>query len=676
MWQAMAGQQGMVRWLVEERHLSVDVRADVTGATPLMAVVTCCCVPFGAEGDPYSDDGRCREPHASRLEASLGVRMCSLHPMARLLIELGANLAAEDSAGNSVLATAAAAGAEGMWRALTLPGQSILPRAPLDCVPAHAGAILAAIVGAQKPTDPLDIYPENASAALARAGVLWLATEYSHRGWVKRWEAEVNQLVIKRSAAHGRATPPQGSTTCALLAAARCKRRGSMQAAVQLLLELGCRPDGLLPCAAAQGLPLASWRVMAEYAAQWEHPGAPGCSWEVLGPLLAACARDAPSAGEFAAAFEVLQQRIADAIAGNLGKIAHASSKSEASDALAQRARAVNTDLLRRCVQCDTTHALLGVCRVLDSTTWGILARDAMPGLLVAAVRGGRLGHCRALLDRGADVLAADERGEHALWAAAAAREEAAEKAELLCKTLHSRYAERQDEWGGVQARLAAEGPGGVSLAQRAVAFRAHALVLNLSAMGVPLSVAYAGGDPPLRTACTVGPGTLSRCAAPVLATGQSGTSASVCGARLQHVQVHCACNRIRSWCRYCVWHSLHAALCPACCVWALLGTCVSYSGFCLISLCCMLSHAQAGDNKLVQLLVAPSQRGPALRAALQARTREHGLTVLGSVVAWGYVRTMDILAATCRLDSSGLYKVKLASQGFWSCKRLSSIGC
>ena len=63
----------------------------------------------------------------------------------------------------------------------------------------------------------------------------------------------------------------------------------------------------------------------------------------------------------------------------------------------------------------------------------------------------------------------------------------------------------------------------------------------------------------------------------------------------------------------------------------------------------CTPPRAQAGDNRLVRLLVAPSQSGPALRDALQERTREHGLTVLGSVVAWGYVRTADILAAACR---------------------------
>ena len=57
----------------------------------------------------------------------------------------------------------------------------------------------------------------------------------------------------------------------------------------------------------------------------------------------------------------------------------------------------------------------------------------------------------------------------------------------------------------------------------------------------------------------------------------------------------------------------------------------------------------QTGENEVVRLLVAPSQSGPALRAALQARTQEHGLTVLGSVVAWGYARTVDILAAACR---------------------------
>ena len=43
-----------------------------------------------------------------------------------------------------------------------------------------------------------------------------------------------------------------------------------------------------------------------------------------------------------------------------------------------------------------------------------------------------------------------------------------------------------------------------MSLAQWAVANRAHGLVKQLEGMGVQLNVAYEGGDPPLRTACTV----------------------------------------------------------------------------------------------------------------------------------------------------------------------------
>ena len=169
--------------------------------------------------------------------------------------------------------------------------------------------------------------------------------------------------------------------------------------------------------------------------------------------------------------------------------------------------RAKGVSLLLRTVQCDTTHALLGVCQVLDERPDGqdILAMHA-PGLLIAAVRDGRLGHCRVLLDRGVSVLLPDERGEHALWAAVTAREEAAEKVALLCESLRGRFAadpgtvleEVRRAAGGRGARR--HEPGAVGAGEAAT----HGLIGHLEAMGVPLNVAYEGGDPPLRTACTV----------------------------------------------------------------------------------------------------------------------------------------------------------------------------
>ena len=49
-----------------------------------------------------------------------------------------------------------------------------------------------------------------------------------------------------------------------------------------------------------------------------------------------------------------------------------------------------------------------------------------------------------------------------------------------------------------------------------------------------------------------------------------------------------------------------------------------------------------------MELLTTAEQSGPALRAALCERSMQHGLTVLGSVVAWGYVDIVWQLIDAC----------------------------
>ena len=359
----------MVRWLVAKRHLAVDVRGEGTGMTPLMAVVTRCCVPFGGPGDAHSAALCCREPHAGSRAASLGVRTSSLHPTARLLVALGADLRAVDVSGSCLLAVAAAAGVDGMWPALLAAQHSILPRHTLDCVPAHAGIILDAVVAAQ---GSLDVASEQVSAAFALHSVRWLHREYRARGWVERWETEVNAPVTRPTAEFAMPSPPERVTTGALLQAARWEKPESMRAMLQLLLEVGCQPRSLLSGPAIEGLTLASWWVIARWTAQ--HPGEHNGDGKVVMILLAAAARKAPSAGEYAEAIRALAQH-----GGTIKKCALCYEYGDGGEgaAVARDGQAEGVagaddvpfeyvNLLHRTVQCDTLHALAGVCQVSE----------------------------------------------------------------------------------------------------------------------------------------------------------------------------------------------------------------------------------------------------------------------------------------------------------------------
>ena len=349
----------MVRWLVEKRHLEVDVRAGVTGATPLMVVVTRCCVPAGVVDEAYSGGVCCRKPHALLHEPTLGP-MPVLKPMAQLLVELGANPGAVDAVGNSVLAAAAAAGVDGMWAELMDPRQNILPRHPLDCcAPSQAGHILTAIVSAQ---DPRGVHPEAGSAALAIHSIRWLRQEYDARDWRKDWSEGINDLIAKQSASYGKPTPPEEFLTCAVVEAVTCARPASMRATLQLLLEVGCRLDHLVPGSATVDLPLVSWWVIFKHVTKHvaSRVRERECSQWVpqLTIALAHSARTAPSAEQYAAAVRALQQRGATLkrpatydIIGPDGIERH-----------------LATNPLLQSVAADTTHALLGVCRV--SAPW------------------------------------------------------------------------------------------------------------------------------------------------------------------------------------------------------------------------------------------------------------------------------------------------------------------
>ncbi|BDA43296.1 hypothetical protein COCOBI_04-3080 [Coccomyxa sp. Obi] len=134
---ALVGHKEMVRFLVEQVGIPVDVRAAVTGATPLMTATTRGCVSeSGLEGPPTHV---CGIP-ASHPDASDGTCKPML-PIVQLLLELGADLGAVDNSGACMLATAAEAGTYGML-------QDLLVHVPLvlDQCPKHAGHVLYGMV--------------------------------------------------------------------------------------------------------------------------------------------------------------------------------------------------------------------------------------------------------------------------------------------------------------------------------------------------------------------------------------------------------------------------------------------------------------------------------------------------------------------------------------------------
>ena len=104
--QALVGHKEMVRYLVEQAGIPVDVRAAVTGATPLMTAITRACVtPSGLNGPPtHVCSISCSHEDASDMTCTPMV------PIVELLLKLGADLGAVDNSGACLLATAAEAG--------------------------------------------------------------------------------------------------------------------------------------------------------------------------------------------------------------------------------------------------------------------------------------------------------------------------------------------------------------------------------------------------------------------------------------------------------------------------------------------------------------------------------------------------------------------------------------
>ncbi|BDA50029.1 hypothetical protein COCOBI_15-1570 [Coccomyxa sp. Obi] len=167
---ALAGHKEMVRFLVEQAGIPVDVRAAVTGATPLLTAITRKCVrKLGPKGAPTHV---CGIP-ASHEDAS-GVTCTPMLPIVQLLLELGADLGAVDNSGACMLATAAESGRYGMLHDLLVHVPQVM-----DCCPKHAGHLLYGTVSNWVRTGivdaELDIFKllKKRDTDLRRSGHFW-----------------------------------------------------------------------------------------------------------------------------------------------------------------------------------------------------------------------------------------------------------------------------------------------------------------------------------------------------------------------------------------------------------------------------------------------------------------------------------------------------------------------
>ncbi len=131
--QALVGHKEMVRFLVEQAGIPVDVRAAVTGATPLMTAITRGCVTTSGLDGPPTHVCSIPSSHADACDA-----ICEpMVPIAELLLELGADLGAVDNSGACLLATAVEAGCYGILTDLVGRFPEVLERCPTHAGGAH-----------------------------------------------------------------------------------------------------------------------------------------------------------------------------------------------------------------------------------------------------------------------------------------------------------------------------------------------------------------------------------------------------------------------------------------------------------------------------------------------------------------------------------------------------------
>jgi hypothetical protein len=505
--QALTNQQAVVRFLVEKKHLPVDVRAEVTGVTPLLAVVTRRCMP--SEGVPSTRGG---SKHTCGLTSAPGMMApCApLTDMARLLLELGADVAAVAACGACVLAIAASAGKEGLWDYLTAYGSYAkhVPLVELARVPVHAGQVLLGLVAAYLSRSSIE---HHKRASLE--GVTWLRGQYDARGWADRWEGEVNEPLRRRLIRLERGEPAEMYATNALHHALDCQ--GDMMRggeAARLLLDSGCSLGSLLlgreRYLITRNMPLEAWRLLARRA-EGQPGGLQGAGRVLMGALVGcvffagAEGAPSPSAEAFRDAFARLLDAGVDFRDGrwwpDLPSI-----PGEGDDALAM------LPLQLACCKERRLPALRGMCMLLDAQPGG---RACLQGqladgnvLLVVAADGGSAGQCSELLRRGASVTTRNCCGRHALWAVASRGDEP-EACSIVSLFMEEILQLEPEQGDALTQALREPGPGNMSLAQHAVQHKARTLLANLAALGTELNVSHEGADSALRLACTVCPG-------------------------------------------------------------------------------------------------------------------------------------------------------------------------
>ena len=433
--QALTNQQAVVRFLVEKKHLDVNVRAEVTGVTPLLLVATRRCAYNGG-------------PVTGPLQHSCGLTSkpqhmgpCApLRDMAALLIELGADLAARDACGACLLAVAASAGTEGLWDHLnpaTAYGKfaseqdCILPGPPLQAVPAHAGQILFGVVaGHLAPPQPGVLQAGRRGCRSSGC-----ASSTPMPAGRRPGRREVNEPLQRRTAAHHRtqSKPEIFFITNALMHALSSTHWPRGRDAARRLLENGCTLDSLLLGQERFCISLPTCMRLEAYRVLYEHakarPGGVLAAGRVLMGALTGSMHSAGAANSGACA-EDHRGRFQVPAGGRRGL------SRQALVAAANGPRSLTAVESGRCCHRYFAHAAVSPwwhcaacagCWTRCRTGAPACTRPSATGPrpLVMAAEFGLGEHCAELLQRGASATQRDARGVNAFWAAAKHRDEA-----------------------------------------------------------------------------------------------------------------------------------------------------------------------------------------------------------------------------------------------------------
>lgn len=489
-----------MRFLVDKGHLPVDVRAEGTLTTPLLALATRrCCFPEAGDASEHK--------HSCGLMPSPGqIGKCApLRHMAALLLQLGADARACTVTGACLLAVAASAGAEGLWDPLTRLDPPIMPGV-LDEVPAHAGRIVYGLVSAflAGPTPELRGRPSDLR------GLQWLRSQYQERQLLERWIAEVNAPVqrllpaAKRAMPNGGTPPPALEDTNALLAALSAGSLARSGEAVQALLKAGVTLIsmrlGREHFYLGATYQLSSLDDLISHAER--RLGGVRDAGEVLVGVLTGSfsnrKENAPS-DVIADAIEVLMEDGVSVLDPRWWPWQTAVVSGSGTEC---QMSPLECAILARCLP-----AVEAICRLMAGAPEGQGDLDALlpsgATYLETAAALGVPDICRVLIEHGASVMAPTSSGESALWTAIGSG--GAEIENVFCEALRARAARGQEEQERLMRELQAPtGCGGCSLMQRALAHARFPILYKMNNMGIQLNQTCKASSPPLRIACNV----------------------------------------------------------------------------------------------------------------------------------------------------------------------------